>query len=358
MAEIAQSVSPQSRPLIRQIGQSTAVMEVVRFIVAIAVALAVFSVLLLVQSRNPIETYQDIFNSTLGSSYGRSEVGVKMIPLLLCALAVAVPARVGLVNVGGEGQLYIGALFASWAALTFTDLPRYLMLPFMLVLSVVGGALVALGPALLRARGWMNETISTLLLNYLAILVVQYFVFGPWKDPLSANFPQSEDFPAAAQLPNLGTTRLHAGILIALAAVAILYFILRFTRWGYEMRAIGGNWDASRRAGIPIAAYIIGTLLIGGALAGIAGFGEVSAIQGRLRPSLSPGYGYLGFLVSWLAGHNPLTIVVMAGLLAVLSAGGDSLQINQGLPFASVNLLLALTLFMVLAQRGRRKAES
>jgi ABC-type uncharacterized transport system permease subunit len=181
MAEIAQSVSPQSRPLIRQIGQSTAVMEVVRFIVAIAVALAVFSVLLLVQSRNPIETYQDIFNSTLGSSYGRSEVGVKMIPLLLCALAVAVPARVGLVNVGGEGQLYIGALFASWAALTFTDLPRYLMLPFMLVLSVVGGALVALGPALLRARGWMNETISTLLLNYVAILVVQYLCSAPGK---------------------------------------------------------------------------------------------------------------------------------------------------------------------------------
>jgi simple sugar transport system permease protein len=332
-------------------------MEVVRFFVAITAALAVFSVILLLQSRNPIETYHDIFTSTLGNSYGRSEVGVKMIPLLLCALAVAVPARVGLVNVGGEGQLYIGAWLASWPALSIPGLPKVLMLPSMLILSMIGGSLCALIPAVLRARGWMNETISTLLLNYVAILFVQYFVFGPWKDPKSANFPQSKDFPASARLPTFGATRLHAGIVIALVAVAILYFILRRTRWGYEMRAIGGNWEASRRAGIPIAAYIIGTLLIGGALAGIAGFGEVSAIQGRLRPSLSPGYGYMGFLVSWLAAHNPVTIVVMSALLAVLSAGGDSLQINQGLPFASVNLLMALTLFMVLAQRGRRGAE-
>jgi simple sugar transport system permease protein len=198
-----------------------------------------------------------------------------------------------------------------------------------------------------------------LLLNYVAILIVQFSVFGPWKDPRSANFPQSKEFVAAAQLPTFGDTRLHAGIIFALVSVTILYFILRHTRWGYEMRAIGGNPEASRRAGIPIAVYIVAALVIGGALAGLAGFGEVSAIQGRLRPTLSPGYGFIGFLVSWLAGHNPLMIVVMALLLSVLTAGGDALQINQHLPFASVNLLMALTLFVVLAQRGlgRREAD-
>jgi simple sugar transport system permease protein len=190
-----------------------------------------------------------------------------------------------------------------------------------------------------------------------AVLVVQFSVFGPWKDPRSANFPQSREFVDAAKLPTFGDTRLHAGIIFALVAVAILFFVLRRTRWGYEMRAIGGNPEAARRSGIPIAVYLIAALAIGGALAGLAGFGEVSAIQGRLRPTLSPGYGFIGFLVSWLAGHNPLLILVMALLLAILTAGGDALQINQHLPFASVNLLMALTLFVVLAQRGRGARE-
>jgi general nucleoside transport system permease protein len=332
--------------------------ESLRFVLALATALTGFGLVLLIQGRNPLLTYADMFGATLGGAYGRSEVLVVMIPVLLCALAVALPARVGLVNVGAEGQLYIGAWFASWAALSFTNLPALVLLPFMFVLGLLGGGVWALIPAVLRARGWLNETISTLLLNYVAVLIVQFSVFGPWKDPRSANFPQSKEFVSAAQLPTFGDTRLHVGIIFALVAVTILYFVLRYTRWGYEMRAIGGNPEASRRAGIPIAVYIVGALVIGGALAGLAGFGEVSAIQGRLRPTLSPGYGFIGFLVSWLAGHNPLIIVVMALLLAVLTAGGDALQINQHLPFASVNLLMALTLLVVLAQRGRGRREA
>lgn len=323
------------------------------FVGALAVGLGVFALVLLLQGRDPIATYTDMLQISLGSDFGRSEVVVKMIPLLLCALAVAVPARVKLVNVGGEGQLYMGAWLATWAALSFPQLPALLLLPLMLVLSMIGGALWVLLPALLRALGWLNETISTLLLNYVAILVVEYFVFGPWKDPGSGNFPQTVTFVPAAQLPVFPGTRIHAGILIGLLAVAVLYFILHRTRWGYEMHAIGGNSEAARRVGIPVALYIVGTLLIGAALAGIAGFGEVSAIQGQLRPDISPGYGYIGFLVSWLADHNPLTIVLMSLLLAVILTGGDSLQINQNLPSASVNLLMSLVLFVVLALRTR-----
>jgi len=337
--------------------QSQRTIEVLRFVLALIVALTGFGAVLLIQGRNPLATYADMFTSTLGGSYGRSEVLVIMIPLLLCALAVAVPARVGLVNVGAEGQLYMGAWFASFGALTFSNLPAVALLPLMGLMGMVGGGVWALVPAFLRARGWLNETISTLLLNYVAVLVVQFSVFGPWKDPRSANFPQSREFVAAAQLPNFGDTRLHVGIVFAFLAIGILYFVLRHTRWGYEMRAIGGNPEASRRAGIPIVLYIVAALSVGGALAGLAGFGEVSAIQERLRPSISPGYGFIGFLVSWLAGHNPLVIVIMALLLAVLTAGGDALQINQDLPFASVKLLMALTLLVVLAQRGRGSKE-
>ena len=333
--------------------RSPRVLSTLRFLLAVGAALVGFGLVLLIQGRNPVDAYTNLFATTLGTAFGRSEVLVKVIPIMLCALAVTVPARVGLVNVGGEGQLYVGALFASWAALTFTSLPAYVLLPLMLVLAMLGGGLWALVPAVLRARGWLNETISTLLLNYVAILLVQYFVFGPWKDPTSANFPQSRTFPAAAHLPSLGGERVHVGIFLGLISVVLFAFVLAKTRWGFEMRSIGGNPEAARRAGVRIATYIVTTLVIGGAMAGIAGLGEVSAIQGRLRPDISPGYGFIGFLVSWLAGHNPLVVVIMSFLLGVLSAGGDSLQISQHLPFASVNLLMALTLAAVLVQRAR-----
>jgi general nucleoside transport system permease protein len=323
-----------------------------RFLGALVIALVAFGLVLLIQGRNPVLVYASMINATLGTPFGRSEVLVKSIPLVLCALAVAVPARVGLVNVGGEGQLYSGALLASGVALFLPSLPAWLLLPLMMFAGVAGGAVWAAVPALLRARGWMNEVISTLLLNYVAILLVQFFVFGPWRDPQSANFPQSRAFGAAAHLPAVGD-RVHIGIFFAVGAALALLVVLRRTRWGFEMRAIGGNPQAAARAGIPLGTYVVIGLIVGGALAGLAGATEVSAIQGRLRPTLSPGYGFIGFLVSWLAGHGPLSTIVMALLMALLTASGDALQIAQKLPYASVDLLMALTLCAVLAQRGR-----
>lgn len=350
-------VTAGGRPLLPALPVPPMFRGAARFLVSLLIALSAFALIVAIQGENAITAYRDIVDTTLTTKYGLSEVFVRMIPLLLCALAVAIPARVGLVNVGGEGQLYIGAWAASWAALSFTSLDRPLLLALMFVCAVAGGAVCAGIPAILRARGWLDETISTLLLNYVAILFVQYFVFGAWKDPQSANFPQSEPFPPAALLPTLGDNyRVHLGLAFGIVGVAIFFAVLRFTRWGYEIRAIGGNPEAAHRNGIPVAGYLIGMLVIGGAMAALAGFGEVSAIQGRLRPSVSPGYGFIGFLASWLAGHNPLTIVLMVFVLAVLTAGGDSLQINQGLPFASVNLLMALTLFSVLALRSNPRA--
>ena len=321
-----------------------------RFTGVLALALLVFGGVLLIFGKSPIEAYVAVFKSTLGSSYGLSEILVKVIPLVLCATAVLLPARIGLVNVGGEGQLYMGALLASAGAVAIGDsVPRLVGVPIMILLGFIGGGLWAAVPAVLRAKGWLNETISTLLLNYVAILWVDFFVFGLLRDPASANFPQSEPFAQAVRLPIFGQSRVHLGLVLAAMAIVTLYVVLKRTRWGYEMRAIGGNPEAAQRHGLPISRYIIITMFIAGGLAGLAGMGEVTAIQGRLRPGFSPDYGYVGFLISWLALHNPLGVVVMAFLLAIIALGGDTLQITQSMPFSSVNVLMSLILFIVLA---------
>ena len=326
----------------------------VRFGGLFGIALAAFALVLLVFGKNPIKAYADIFANTLGSAYGFSEVLVKMIPLTLAAVATALPARIWLINVGGEGQLYIGALFATWGALHFSDLPAWLLIPWISTLGFLGGGLWALISGFLRARGWVSETISTLLLNYVAILLLSFFVFGPWKDPESANYPQSAPFPDAAILPAFWGSRVHLGAVYAAAALILFHLVLARTRWGLEMRAIGVNQEAARRNGIPIARYILVLMFIGGGIAGLAGMSEVSAIQGQLRPSLSPGYGFTGFLISWMAGGHALGIVAAAFLMAIIIAGGDILQMAHRIPGSVVNILMALILFVVLARHGRK----
>ncbi len=332
-------------------------LTLLRYLAMLGLALAVFAIVLLLFGKDPLRAYGDILRSTLGSSYGLTEVVVKMIPLILCACAVLLPARIGLVNVGGEGQIYMGAWLATWGALTFTGLPQGLGVPLVIVLGFVGGGLWALIPAILRAKGWLNEVISTLLLNYIAVLFVGYFVFGPWRDTQSANFPQTPQFVDAMRLPQFGDTRVHLGLLLAITAVTLIYLILRYSVWGYDMRAIGGNPEAARRTGLPITRYTLLVMFAGGGLAGLAGVGEVMAIEGRLRPGFSASYGYVGFLISWLANHNPIGVVVMSFLMAVLSFGGDTLQITQGMPFATVNIIMALILFVVLGKFFHPKAK-
>jgi len=205
---------------------------------------------------------------------------------------------------------------------------------------------------LMRAAKLVNETISTLLLNYIAPLIVSFFIFGPWRSPESSSYPQSPAFVEAARLPALGSTRIHLGLLFGLVCLTLYGFALNRTRWGLEMRAIGGNAEASLRLGIPVSAYIVVTMAIAGGIAGIAGMAEVSAIQGRLVAELSPGYGFVGFLVAWLAGGTAIGILAMAFLFAVVSSVGDILQITQGVPYAVINLLMAVVLFIVLGQRG------
>jgi ABC-type uncharacterized transport system permease subunit len=328
---------------------------VARFLGLLAFALVVFAAVLVLSGKDPLRAYVDVLASTLGSPYGVSETIVKMIPLMLTALAVAIPARIWLINVGGEGQLFIGALAATGAALYLAFLPAWLLLLAMAVVGALGGGVWAAASGYLHARGWVSETISTLLMNYVAVLLVNFAVFGPWRDPAGVNYPQTAEFVPTAILPTLGTTRIHLGLVFALAALVLFALVMARTRWGLEVRAIGGNAEAARRTGIPIGRYVISLMFIGGALAGLAGMAEVSAIQGRLRPSLSPGYGYSGFLIAWMARGHPVGIVAAAFGLAVITAGGDVLQMTQALPGSVVNILMAVMLFVVLGRSGAQR---
>lgn len=333
------------------------VAAMIRYGGLIGLALAVFALVLLVFGQNPLRAYRDIFAATLGSPYGFSEVLVKMIPLVLTALAVAIPSRIWLINVGGEGQLFIGALFATWGAINFNDLSAWLLLPLISLLGFLGGGLWALISGFMRARGWASETISTLLMNYVAVLLVSFFVFGPWKDPESANYPQSAPFPDAAILPFFFGSRVHLGALLAIVGLLLFYFVMSRTRWGLEMRAMGINQEAARRSGISTYRYIILLMFIGGGMAGLAGMGEVSAIHGQLRPSLSPGLGYTGFLISWITMGSPLGIIAAAFLISIITAGGDILQMTHRIPAAAIHILMALVLFVVLARSTGKKGK-
>ncbi len=323
-----------------------------RALFAVLAASAIFALLLLVDGKDPLRALRDTLVYVFGNAYGFSELFVRMSPLLLTSVAVAAPARLGLINVGGEGQLYMGGFFATAGALGFSDWPAAALLPLMTALGFLGGALWALLPGLLRAAKLVNETISTLLLNYVAPLIVSFFIFGPWRSSESASYPESPAFVAAARLPTLDGTRVHLGLMYGLVCLCVYGFVVGRTRWGLEMRAIGGNAEASLRLGVPVSTYIIVSMASAGGVAGLAGMAEVSAIQGRLVAQLSPGYGFMDFLVAWLAGGSAVGILLMAALFAVLSSIGDILQITQGVPYSVVNLLMAAILFIVLAERG------
>ena len=322
-----------------------------RTLLGILLAMAVFAAFLGASGRDPLEALARGWDGVLGSSLGLSEVGVTMIPLLLTALATAIPTRVGLVNVGGEGQLYIGALTATGVALFFPVGQVWLMLPVMALAGCAGGGMWAAIAALLRRWRGVNEVISTLLANYIAILVVDVFVFGPWKNPEGLGYPYTTPFDVAAIFPAIAGSRFHWGFVVPVVALVATYVVLSRTTWGFKMRAVGGNSEAARRRGIPVDRYVIAAMIAGGAMAGLAGMVEVSGIHHDLRPGISNNLGYLGLLASWLAGHNPAAIVAACFLIAVFLVAGDVLQLAVGLPSAAGFVLIGLVLFFVLGMR-------
>jgi simple sugar transport system permease protein len=194
----------------------------------------------------------------------------------------------------------------------------------------------------------VNETITSLLLNSVAPKIVAFLIFGFWHGPMDTN--KTANFVPAARLPTFFGTRIDLSLIIALALLGLFWYVMKYTRWGLEMRAIGGNPQAARRSGIPVKAYLVTVMCLGGAIAGIAGMAQVSGYYGLLLANFSTGSGYMGFLISWLAFGDPVGILLVSFLVAIITTGGNLLQLTQGLPYAAINILLALTLFIVLAR--------
>jgi ABC-type uncharacterized transport system permease subunit len=302
------------------------------------------SIFFLLVHQPPLATFWAMVKGAFGDGYSFSETLVKTAPILLCALAAALPARLGLISVGGEGQLYFGALFGTGAVLALSSASAWVLMPAMLLGACAGGALWALIPGLLKARMNVNETITTLLLNYVASLLVDFLVYGPWKDTSNLGWPATINFPAAARLPAFFGTRAHVGILFGLAAAVGLHILTARTRWGLGLRVLRSNRRVAEGFGLSFALQVTLVVCLGGALAGLAGICETSAIQGRLQPGISNGMGFSGFLVAWMAGQNFLRIIPLSLLLGGLLASGDSLQLFAGLP-SSASLVLQGVLF-------------
>ncbi len=317
-------------------------------VLSVLLALAFGWVFLWLYGIDPGQTYLRMWDGAFGNNYALSETLVKAIPLMLAGLAVSLAFRMKLWNIGAEGQLYMGAFAASGIALSMGDLSAWLLLPLMLLMGFVAGGFWALIPAALRAYWNVNETITTLMLNYVAIFWVDSLVFGPWKDPASLGFPLSPRFSANAYLPTIGDTRVHMGLLIALLIAVILYFILQYTRWGYEVKVVGESPGSARYAGINVTKNILLVMLISGGIAGIAGMIEVSGITHRLQQGISPGYGFTAIIVAWLGRLNPFAIIMVAFLFGALLVGGFGLQI-YGISFSIVLMLQGAVLFFLLA---------
>ncbi|HEY8201543.1 MAG TPA: ABC transporter permease [Actinomycetota bacterium] len=324
-----------------------------RLAVAYAGALVVFGALVAAKGANPLQVYASMLRSTFLDQSSAGEVLVRATPLVLAALAVAVPARAGLVNVGGEGQIVVGAVAAAGAGLALDQvLAGTVTILAMALAGALAGALWAGIAALLRLTVKVNEAITTLLLNYVAIDLMLYLIYQPWKDRGGSGQPATRALAEQARLPLIAGTRVHTGIFLALVATVVVWLALQKTSWGFRLRVVGGNPEAARRAGLPVRWLLLSAMLVGGALAGLGGMAHFAGAELKLRPGMTFGFGYIAFLASWLARHSPGKVAAAALLLAVIAIGGDSLQIDSGLPAAAVNILMALVLVAVMARPG------
>lgn len=317
-----------------------------------AAALVIFGVFVSTRHVDAIDMYKSMWDATLTGSYGPGQVLNRAAPFILAGLAVAVPARAGLVNIGGEGQIVIGATAAGGVALALGPHGGTVeSLVLMGLVAAIAGAAWAGIAALLKLKGNVDEAISTLLLNYVAANVLAYFVYGPWKDAAGNGQPAAKPLTEAQALPTWSAINGHIGIVIALVVALVVGLLLSRTKWGFALRCVGGNREAARRAGLSVGLLMATAMLVGGALAGLGGMIQLSGMEGQLRPGIAATFGYTAFLASWLARHQPAKVVLAALLLAVIAVAGDSLQISANLPGAAVNVLTAVVLLVVLSLR-------
>lgn len=319
-------------------------------VLALLLSLLAGVVLFFIMGVSPLAALHAFFVEPLSTSYGLSELGVKATPLILIGVALSLGFKAGVWNIGAEGQLTIGGLCGGAVALYFYGQEGFHIIPLMLLAGIVGGMGWASIVAFLRVRFNANEILTSLMLSYVAGLLLNLMVHGPLKDPEGFNFPESRLFSDSAILPVLFEgVRLHIGSIIALVVVGLGWIILSRTLLGYQIKVAGSAPAACEHAGFSRNRIIWGTLLIGGGIAGLAGIIEVSGPIGQLTPNISPGYGFTAIIVAYIGRLHPLGALFAGLLLALTYLGGETAQITLNLPVAVTGVFQGLLLFFLLA---------
>lgn len=312
------------------------------YFLGIAASLALFSIILLVFGYNPIASLQGLVTGSFGSVFLASETFVLMAPFLLAALAFLVAYKARFYNIGVEGQLYMGGLFAYLVGSQLGGLPGIIAIPIVFLGSAIGGILWLALPLLMRIKLGVNEIFPTLVMNFIALDIINWLTAGPIKDPNAGNL-QTSILPRSTWLPILiPGTRFNAGIIIAILLAIGVFFVLYKTVLGYEIRASGANPRAAKSGGVDVSRSILAVGIISGGLAGLAGMVVVTGAEHLLAQNFSPGYGYQGIAVAAVGSFHPLSTLIASVLYSALSIGGESLQRSAAIPIELIYVLQAV----------------
>jgi len=320
--------------------------EITFRILSVLLSLVFSGIILLFFGLNPFQIFGSIIEGSFGTSIRIEQTIVKAIPLTVASLGILVAFKMKFWNIGGEGQIVMGALAASFVALNFPDFPKPIMLLLMAIASIIGGGTWALIPAAFKAKMGTNETIFTLMMNYIAIKFVTYLQYGPWRDPESAGFPKIPPFPENAVMPSVAG--IHAGWVIALVCVIFVYFFMGYTKKGYEISVVGESIETARYAGMNIPSIIMIAMFISGGLCGLVGMIQASAIEKTLVYGISNNYGFTAIITAWLARLNAVVTLFVCIAFAVLIQGAAFIQLSLGVPAAVARIVQGVILFFVL----------
>jgi ABC-type uncharacterized transport system permease subunit len=321
---------------------------------AVLVSVAQFGGFVGLAGANPLEVYEQMYRGAFGTWFSLQNSLQRAAPLMLTGLCTALPARLGLVVIGGEGALYVGGVAAAAVASHLTGSAPYTVLTVMAVVSMVFGGLWVGTAGALRAKRGVNETISSLLLSYIGIALCNHLIEGPLRDPQSLNKPSTLHIGEQNMLGSIPGLDVHYGLIYGIVACVLAWLLMDHSVFGFAARIVGGNPRAARLSGLGVPRLLITVCTLGGAAAGLAGMVEVAAVHGKANASLVAGYGYTGILVAFLARHSPLAILPVALILGGISASGGLLQRTCNLPDATVNVLQGILFVVILASESYR----
>jgi general nucleoside transport system permease protein len=324
-------------------------------IVAILIALLIGAIMLLLLGVNPLTAYASMIHGVFGTTFGLTQSIVKATPLLLVGLGICIAFRASVINIGGEGQIILGALMATWFSLQFKTWPGLLLIPATMIMGFLAGSFWGFIPGILKARLGVNEILSTVMLNVIALQLMNLLIRGPLIDPAGVAagtfLPQSARLPVAVWLARIPQTQLHAGAIVAVVLAVVVYIFLWRTTIGYRIRAVGLSPEASKYAGIPVPFYQALALTLAGGFAGLAGVIEVIGVQHRLLEGVTSGYGFTGIVAALFGGLHPLGLIPASWLFGSLLVGADAMQRAVQVPSALIDALLGLLVLLVVGSQ-------